>query len=1002
MHHSVKSVESYNGFHVLNLDPEGFIVTADDDEIEPVIAFSDKGRFSTDPQNPLWVLLNHDLPARAKHLKRIKTNKSGSGATSSRQLLAGSDDPDEAHKRWQDWREKGKKAAISGMRSAISNHIAGGGGQGTSNPAVNPMSGITASALSNTGTPADSQTDAMPANELPAPEVKGISFEDGHAKLSHNAQESVRILVSYDAGQSWQTLDAGCFMSEWISKTPIREEGAWFKVEPDGIHDAMTVEFMRNPSPLPLAESEAPMPDETPTTSVGQASSVSDIRVSPLIASRWDQKTAKGYACYNYYCPPYAAGNANNYYSGCAATAMGQLMRFWQYPSTAYSHTYTYTQMPLTPATATYNLTQWQNIGRLLCDCGTSINMAYSSGGSSANMLLIDSALKANFSYTGAVDIYMTSGISAPQRDLILRSNLACGYPVLMGIRNAGGSGHAVVTDGFGFSSGTLYYHVNMGWSGNDDAWYNLPTVDDGRYNFTIVDAFVFNIYTSGTGELISGRVLSTAGVPIQGVTVTASRSGQNHTATTDSKGYYAIRVPSGQTYSVTASKAGYSSGTLSSVAVGTSQNVDQYYSGGQWGICRNYFGADFALSSFSISAIPLTDNVWLRWTAPTSCGFSDNTVYIRWSTTGYPATSSDGIEIYSGTSTVFEHTGLNGSGTITNYYTIWGNNGSPYADLGVNNHASGCPNPGQVKLFWFNSSTRYITYWLLNADGTRKGRGNVVGSAVGAGWDIKAAGDIDGDGTVDLIWLNSSTRFVTYWLLNADGTRKSRGNVCDSAVGAGWDIKAAGDIDGDGTVDLIWLNSSTRFVTYWLLNADGTRKSRGNVCDSAVGAGWDIKAAGDIDGDGTVDLIWLNSSTRFVTYWLLNADGTRKSRGNVCDSSVGAGWDIKAAGDIDGDGTVDLIWLNSSTRFVTYWLLNADGTRKSRGNVCDSAVGAGWDIKAAGDIDGDGTVDLIWLNSSTRFVTYWLLNADGTRKSRGNVCDSTVGAGWDIRHCGY
>ena len=95
-------------------------------------------------------------------------------------------------------------------------------------------------------------------------------------------------------------------------------------------------------------------------------------------------------------------------------------------------------------------------------------------------------------------------------------------------------------------------------------------------------------------------------------------------------------------------------------------------HSGGQWGICQNYFGADFTLSSFSISAVPLTTNVWLRWTAPNSCGFTNNTVYIHWSTTGYPATSSDGIEIYSGTNTVFEHTGLDASGAVTNYYTIW------------------------------------------------------------------------------------------------------------------------------------------------------------------------------------------------------------------------------------------------------------------------------------------------------------------------------------------
>ena len=181
---------------------------------------------------------------------------------------------------------------------------------------------------------------------------------------------------------------------------------------------------------------------------------ISDIHVSPLLTSRWDQKNAKGYACYNYYCPPGPNGNVNNYYSGCAATAMGQLMRFWQYPGSAYGHTYTYSQMPLTPATATYNLSQWQNIGCLLRDCGTSINMSYSSGGSSADMLLMDTALKNNFSFAGAVDIYTSGGISAAQRDLILRSNLAGGNPGPMGIRNGGGSGHAVVgqTD-LGYSS---------------------------------------------------------------------------------------------------------------------------------------------------------------------------------------------------------------------------------------------------------------------------------------------------------------------------------------------------------------------------------------------------------------------------------------------------------------------------------------------------------------------------------------------------------------------
>ena len=69
-----------------------------------------------------------------------------------------------------------------------------------------------------------------------------------------------------------------------------------------------------------------------PETSVA---AVSDPRVDPFTQTTWSQQSAGdegSAACYNYYTPPNAAGNVNNYPSGCVATAMAQLMRFWQYP----------------------------------------------------------------------------------------------------------------------------------------------------------------------------------------------------------------------------------------------------------------------------------------------------------------------------------------------------------------------------------------------------------------------------------------------------------------------------------------------------------------------------------------------------------------------------------------------------------------------------------------------------------------------------------------------
>ena len=66
------------------------------------------------------------------------------------------------------------------------------------------------------------------------------------------------------------------------------------------------------------------------------APSVSDPRVDPLTQTTWSQETANEdgkTACYNYYTPPYTAGTPANYPDGCVATAMAQLMRYWQYPT---------------------------------------------------------------------------------------------------------------------------------------------------------------------------------------------------------------------------------------------------------------------------------------------------------------------------------------------------------------------------------------------------------------------------------------------------------------------------------------------------------------------------------------------------------------------------------------------------------------------------------------------------------------------------------------------
>ena len=75
--------------------------------------------------------------------------------------------------------------------------------------------------------------------------------------------------------------------------------------------------------------------------SVSSESGIDDVRVSPLVQSKWDQRYVGGKATYNYY-------TTNHWYCGCVATAMAQLMRFHGFPSNAVS-----------PVRSRVTLSQW-------------------------------------------------------------------------------------------------------------------------------------------------------------------------------------------------------------------------------------------------------------------------------------------------------------------------------------------------------------------------------------------------------------------------------------------------------------------------------------------------------------------------------------------------------------------------------------------------------------------------------------------------------------------
>ncbi len=195
--------------------------------------------------------------------------------------------------------------------------------------------------------------------------------------------------------------------------------------------------------------------------------------------------------------------------------------------------------------------------------------------------------------------------------------------------------------------------------------------------------------------------------------------------------------------------------------------------------------------------------------------------------------------------------------------------------------------------MMWFRPTDGAMSYWLLNADGTRKAAGGMGATAPG-GWTVVGTGDIDADGTTDMMWFRPTDGAMSYWLLNTNGTRKAAGGMGATAPG-GWTVVGTGDIDLDGTADMMWFRPSDGAMAYWFLNPDGTRKAAGNMGATAPG-GWTVVGTGDINGDGVTDMMWFRPSDGAMSYWLLNANGTRKAAGSMGATAPG-GWEVSGTG---------------------------------------------------------------------------------------------------------
>lgn len=183
--------------------------------------------------------------------------------------------------------------------------------------------------------------------------------------------------------------------------------------------------------------------------------------VDPLLSTRWNQS-----APYNNLCPEYEAGSKSA--TGCVATAMAQVMAYWQYPTAQFDWDHMladYASLQGQNATAE----QKQAVAELMLSCGESVMMDYNKS-SGASFYRVPVAMSGVYGYNPGTRHVLRQHMSYSEWADLLRNELRNGRPVLYS-GHSSSSGHCFVVDGFNEDG---FFHVNWGWGGKSDGWYRF------------------------------------------------------------------------------------------------------------------------------------------------------------------------------------------------------------------------------------------------------------------------------------------------------------------------------------------------------------------------------------------------------------------------------------------------------------------------------------------------------------------------------------------------
>jgi hypothetical protein len=234
--------------------------------------------------------------------------------------------------------------------------------------------------------------------------------------------------------------------------------------------------------------------------------SIQNPQSGPLLSTTWNQGRF-----YNEMAPidPTSSAGNGHVWIGCVATAMAQVMKYWEYPLTGMGfHSYSHPEYGTQSANFANTSYNWEGmpdnasslneeIEKISYQCAVSVNMDFGPGASGA--YLSGEAFTNFFRYNSTIFEADKAQWSDSEWNAQLKRDIDAGRPVVYsGYNSSFTSGHAWVCDGYSDN----YFHFNWGWSGAYNGYFLLSALNPGSNNYSYSQAALFSIEPVNTASI--------------------------------------------------------------------------------------------------------------------------------------------------------------------------------------------------------------------------------------------------------------------------------------------------------------------------------------------------------------------------------------------------------------------------------------------------------------------------------------------------------------------